>query len=135
MGLLRRIRAILDKAPPEEQGKQLADIEADDVVVHPMVSGRMHTHGGLLAKAGDQEPRAVHVCDHDRPSRRREDVPLVHWSVKERFDRVPDYRPAALRGVKFRLLGKDGEESRVIDGIAGLREYRLQGSATAPPGS
>lgn len=109
-----------------QQGPQLAELTADDIAIHPLVNGVMHLHSGLVAKAVDQEPRAVYVSDNDRPSRAPDALPLVHWSVKERFDTVTDYRPAALRGLRFRLLLADGQRSDVIEGIAGLREYQLR---------
>ena len=109
------------------QGPQLADLTADDLAIHPLVNGVMHLHAGLVAKAIDQEPRAVYVSDDDRPSRDPHALPLVHGSVKERFDRVTDYRPAALRGLRFRLLLEGGRRSEeVIEGIAGLREHPLR---------
>lgn len=108
-----------------QQGPQLAELTADDIAVHPLVNGVVHLHAGLVAKAVDQEPRAVCVSDNDRPSRDPDAAPLVHWSVKERFDQVTDYRPAALRGLRFRLLLADGQHSDVIEGVAGLREYQL----------
>ena len=104
-----------------------AELTADDIAIHPLVNGVMHLHAGLVAKAVDQEPRAVYVSDNDRPSRNRNAVPLVHWTVKERFDTVTDYRPAALRGLRFRLLLEDGQRSDVMEGIAGLREYQPSG--------
>lgn len=107
-----------------QQGSQLAELTADDIAIHPLVNGVMHLHAGLVAKAVDQEPRAVYVSDNDRPSGNRNAVPLVHWSVKERFDTVTDYRPAALRGLRFRLMLEDGQRSDVMEGIAGLREYQ-----------
>lgn len=109
----------------QQQGAQLAELTVDDIAVHPLVNGMMHSHSGLIAKAGDQEPRSVYVSDNDRPTRRAKELPLVHWSVKDRFDKAIHYRPPTLRGLKFRLLLKDGQTSEPIDGIAELREYSL----------
>ena len=114
------IRALL-----RQQGAQLEELSADDIAIHPLVNGVMHLHTGLVARAGDQEPRAVHVSDNDRPTRRGGEFPLIHCSVKERFDASVAYRPPALRGLEFRLLLEDGARSEVIQGIDGLREYRL----------
>lgn len=111
-----RIRNLL-----EDQGEQLEDLSADDVAIHPLVDGVMHGHTGLFAKAVDQEPRVVRV--NDTAGQGGGALPLVHWSVKKRFDTVTDYRPAALRGRRFQLLLEDGQRSGVIEGIAGLREY------------
>ena len=106
-----------------EQGTQLSELTADDIAIHSLSSGVMHLHSGLVAKAGDQEPRSVHVSVNDRPGK---EEPLVHWSVKERFDNTVAYRPPALRGLKFRLLLKDGQTSDLIHGITGLREYSFR---------
>ena len=105
-----------------DQGVLLEELSADDISVHPLVDGVMHGHAGLFAKAVDREPRGVRVNDNEGLS--GEGVPLVHWSVKKRFDMVTDYRPVALRGRRFRLLLEDGQCSEVIEGIAELREYR-----------
>ena len=107
----------------QEQGAQLAELSADDIIIHPIIHGVMHSHTGLIAKASDQEPRSVYVCDNDRPSRAV--VPLIHWSVKKRFETAIHYRPPALRGQKFKLLLQNGEISQELEGIAGLREYEL----------
>ncbi len=58
-------------------------------------------------------------------SRNPQDLPLLHYSVKERFDSVAGYRPAALRGLTFKLLLKDGEVSKSLHGISQLREFQF----------
>lgn len=99
------------------QGDQLADITVDDVVVRPLHRGVLHVHSeGLVSKVAGREPRLVHVAVDDRPARNR--PPLVHNSVKRRFMDVAGYRPPALRGVSFTLVGPDGSSN--VDGIGGL---------------
>ena len=102
-------------------------LEVDDIAIHPLIGGTMHTHTDFLDKVVDQEPRAVHihVSDNNLPDQNETDLPILHESVKKRFDKIAGYRPAALRGVTFRLLFRDGELSRPIQGISGLREYPL----------
>ena len=107
----------------QEQGAELAELTTDDIIIHSIVHGVMHSHSGLIAKASDQEPRSVYVSDNDRPS--RDEVPLIHWSVKKRFETAIHYRPPALRGQEFKLLLQNGETSEELEGIAGLREYAL----------
>ncbi len=115
------IRGLLEKQGlAEDQGKGLPEMDVDDFVINPMATGTLHEHGGLVAKAGDQAPRRVCVNDNDRPC--RDAVPLVHHSVRERFDSVPGYRPAALRGLEFELLLPGGETSSPVRGISGLRD-------------
>lgn len=103
----------------EQQGDALKGLEVDDIEINPKVDGVVHRHAGLMAKLGDQEPRQICVNVNDRPA--KNSLPKVHWSVKERFDNVADYRPATLRGADFVLLRKDGNISDPIKGIAGLR--------------
>ena len=105
------------------QQSELSGLEVDDISLNPMANGVMHGHSGLLAKMGDQDPRAVYVADNDRPSKNELDLPILHHSVKERFFAVPDYRPSALRGLKFKLLQADGETEEVC-GISGLRALK-----------
>ena len=109
----------------EEQGDQLADVTADDVIIQPLDRGTLHAHAGIVAKVAGREPRSVHVCEHDRPLRGGNGVelPLVHFAVKRRFDAVPGYRPTALRGTRFRLFVSHGDVKPALVGIAGLRDF------------
>ena len=100
------------------QGENLYGMEVDDIEINPKSDGVVHRHSGLVVKAG-AEPRRICVNDNDRPSN---DLPTLHCSVKERFKKVADYRPAALRGETFQLLEEDGTKSGPITGIAGLRQ-------------
>lgn len=104
------------------QGEALPGMEADDFAIHPMAHGVLHTHSGLMASVGEQEPRVARVNDNDVKSKNPEDLPLIHHSVRQRFREVADYRPPALRGLTFRLLMPDGDILRdAIQGISGLR--------------
>ena len=107
----------------KEQGDAIAGLDADDIAVHPLVDGPLHAHAGLMAAALDQDVRTICVNDNDRPSKDVNDLPVLHVSVAHRFARVPDYRPAALRGLRFKLLLEDGTTSDPLQGISGLREY------------
>jgi len=104
----------------EQQKDGLEGLEIDDVAVHPL-NGMMHLHSGFLT--GSQEPRVVCVNANDRPC--KDELPILHYSVKERFQKAINYRPAALRGLEFRLLLDDGRISGEICGISGLREFEL----------
>ena len=105
------------------QGDDIAGLNADDIAVHPLIHGLLHAHVGLMAAALDQDVRNVCVNEHNVSSKDERDLPLLHPSVAKRFTRVPDYRPAALRGLKFKLLLDDGNTSDEIQGISGLRAY------------
>ena len=113
-------------------GGDLAGIDVDDVNVNPNVAGPLHSHSGMRMAVLDQDVRAVHVCADDEPC---EDPPTLHVSVQRRFARVPDYRPPALRGLRFRLLFDSGRLSEPITGVSGLHRYRRSpGSAAADAG-
>ena len=121
---LRNDIAIIDGADISEvaeifgaQQKQGVQDEmcADDIAIHPLANGRMHKHSGIMAIS--VRPRKIVVNVNDKASN---DSPLVHESVKERFDTVPAYRPAALRGVEFTLWSANGR-NRGVSGISGLR--------------
>lgn len=105
------------------QDDALAGLDADDIAIHPLVNGPLHTHTGAMAAILDQDARLICVSDNDRPSKAKGDLPILHESVGQRFIQVPDYRPAALRGLKFRLWegGKVGKKA--IQGVSGLRAH------------
>ena len=103
------------------QGQILKLLDADDILIHPNVSGMAHAHTVGFGKMYPKEVRKVCVRDNDRPLATSECRPLVHHSVKARFDLVPEYRPPALRGTRLELLLPGGGRQEV-DGIAGLRE-------------
>ena len=98
-------------------------LDPDDIVIHRSVAASLHAHTSGSGRMYPKETRRMCVWDGDRPLPNRDCRPLVHHAVKSRFDLVPDYRPAALRGARFALLLPDGGMAP-IDGIAGLREHR-----------
>lgn len=103
---------------------RLPGLEADDIEVHPMPHGTLHAHAGAAALL-DQAPRNICVNDRDRPS--PTDLPLVHGSAAERFASVADYRPPALRGLRFKLLPSSGGRALEVSGVAGLRAMGAAG--------
>ena len=111
--------------------KDLAGLDVDDVNIHPNVAGPLHSHSGMRMAVLDQDVRAVHVYADDKPC---DDLPLLHVSVQRRFARVPEYRPPALRGLRFRLLFDSGQLSEPIEGVSGLHRYR-RSPAGAPEAS
>ena len=117
--------SVHDRLAEQRKGNQLMGMVADDIVVHPMPAGPVHFHSGLKATIQGADPRAIHVCINDRPSKNKGDVPLLHLSVKERFHKESGYRPPALRGLRFRLLKDDGSRNAIIEGIAGLRDAKF----------
>lgn len=108
----------------EEQGGRVRDIEVDDLLIHPMVHGTLHTHSGLISRVGKERPRRVCVRVDDEPSKDPDDLPVIHHSVSQRFKQVSGYRPHSLRGLRFKLLLPDGSVSgQSIRGIGGLLNY------------
>ena len=106
-----------------EQGDILKLLDVDDILVHPNVTGMVHRHTSGAGKFLPKDVRKVCVRDDDKPLSSGVARPLVHHSVKARFDLVAEYRPPALRGVEFDLLLPDGR-TESLSGISGLREYR-----------
>ena len=105
-----------------DQGEILKLLDVDDILVHPSVTGMVHRHATGSGRLYAKDVRKVCVRDDDRALSPAACRPLVHHSVKARFDLVAEYRPAALRGVQFDLLLPDGIK-QPISGISGLREY------------
>ena len=113
----KEIRGIL-----EEQGEILKLLDVDDILIHPSITGMVHRHTTGSDRLFPKNTREVCVRDNDLAICTGECRPVVHHSVKARFDLVAEYRPAALRGVLFDLLLPDGNKHR-MSGISGLREY------------
>ena len=107
----------------DEQGEILKLLNVDDILVHPNVTGMVHRHTTGTQRLYEKDVRKVCVREEDRPLSSKVRRPLVHHSVKARFDLVAEYRPPALRGVEFDLLLPGGNTQK-ISGISGLREYQ-----------
>ena len=107
----------------EDQGEILKLLDVDDILVHPSVTGMVHRHTAGTQRLYEKDVRKVCVREEDRPLSPQVCRPLVHHSVKARFDLVAEYRPPALRGVEFDLLLPDGTTQQ-ISGISGLREFQ-----------
>ncbi len=106
-----------------DQGEILSLLDADDIMVHANVTGTVHHHGTGSGKLYPKDLRTVCVRDDDKVLSTDVCRPVVHHSVKSRFDLVAEYRPATLRGVEFDLMLPDGS-TLPVSGISGLREYR-----------
>ena len=93
------------------QKSRLADATADDVVIRGLAHGVLHDNSGMDAKLGGRERRAVCVGGERQagPGQRGRaaNLPLVHAAVRERFLAGGGYRPAALRGLRYRLFDED----------------------------
>ena len=99
-----------------EDGTAVTD---DDIAIEPRFDAQIHAHTGIESTLFDRNAREIQVAGQE------DTRPVLHYSVKLRTDRVPDYRPAALRNLDFQLWLGDGRLSPPIHGIRGLRRYRL----------
>ena len=108
-------------------------IAVDDIIINGLEDGELHAHSGIMEKVGYLQPRTVYVSENDRPSAK---PPLVHHTVRDRFNEVAEYRPPALRGLTFNLLLAKavGGETKTIKGIAGLKPKKnIKVPNTVPP--
>ncbi len=108
------------------QGDVLKMLDVDDILIHENFNGISHLHTEGMGSLYSKRIRRVCVRENDNPVRIEVIRPLVHHSVKSRFDAVPEYRPPALRGLEFDVWLSDNEIKKDIRGIAGLREMSSQ---------
>ena len=98
------------------------EITRDDLAIYPISYGKLHPkiRPQKLAQT-TLHHRLLRVNENDEES--TDKVPLLHYSVKDRFGKAPDYRPTALRNKRYRLVNEHGQpEETVRSGIADLRE-------------
>jgi len=95
------------------------EITFDDIVVKPLVQGKIHgqfyTYGHSITHA----PRSVRVNHKEQASNH---LPIIHNSVVKRFEQLVEYRPYALRNVNYKIRGENGCLSQQRLGISGLSE-------------
>lgn len=89
----------------------------DDLNIKPLTTGKLHTQTRTNTNSVTLAPRLVRVNVNDVIS---EHTPLVHYSVAERFVQVSDYRPYALRNVKFKVVDEQGIAGEIQHGISSL---------------
>ena len=98
------------------------EITRDDLDINPIPYGRSHSQKRTKLKARITLHHRL-LCVNRGDKECQSKIPLVHWSVGERFRRVPDYRPIALRNRRYRLVDKHGQAEQIVrSGIADLRE-------------
>lgn len=108
----------IDYAGLGQAGQNFA-VTRDDLVMHPLAHGKIHEQRRDSVVRQRLRVRAVCVNENDQEAPGK--VPVVHWSVQERFSSVVVYRPIALRGRQYQILGRDGTYSEVLTGIHDLR--------------
>lgn len=91
----------------------------DDLNIKPLVNGVIHDTSASGLHAHVRAPRFVRVNMNDWPSR---NLPIIHHSVKQRFNTVTGYRPYALRNREFLIMQADGsvDKNAVCFGLADL---------------
>ena len=103
------------------QGDALGFLDMDDILMHPNVTCVSRTRPEGLGKLYDRALRNVCVRENNEALPADTHPPLLHHSVKARFDLVPHYRPASLRGLDFDLLLPGSGTKKRLTGITGLR--------------
>jgi pimeloyl-ACP methyl ester carboxylesterase len=93
------------------------DICIDDLNIKPLVTGKLHTQVRTKTNSVTLSPRLVRVNVDDVKSNH---VPLVHHSVSERFTKVSEYRPYALRNLHFKIIDDEGMTIDMPHGISSL---------------
>lgn len=109
-------------SPAALKARGIEHLAEDDVALDPRPDAPIHYHDGTSAAFLDQDASTIQVCDNDEPC---DDLPTLHYSVKQRLERVADYRPSALRDLRFRLWLGEGALSEPIHGLSGLRRYAM----------
>ena len=97
----------------------------DDIAINPLPAGVLHEQHRSAIAQKTLAPRIVRVSENDKTSKSR--LPIIHYSVCERFKTITGYRPYALRNTPFRVMQEDGTiEEAEYQGMKGLREWNLK---------
>jgi len=78
----------------------------DDINIIPIMNGKLHEQKRLGIKSKTLAPRLVRVNVNDNIS---EHIPTIHHTVSDRFHKVTEYRPYALRNVAFNIMDENGK--------------------------
>ena len=89
----------------------------DDLNIAPIFDGKIHEQNRSGVKAKTLAPRLVRVNVDDNKS---DYIPIIHHSVVKRFHSVTEYRPYALRNIKYRIMDEDGDIGSTKQGIVDL---------------
>ncbi len=101
-------------------------IDFEDVFIKPNILAKHHMKDrwgpvGLMTLC----PRAIYVCVNDRPAPGL--YPTVYSEIKTRIDKIIEYRPRALKGVRHCQMDIDGNLMTNIAGevklLDGIRDY------------
>ena len=87
----------------------------DDLNIKPMPNGKLHTQIRTNVNSATLAPRFVRVNVDDVQSKH---IPIIHYTVAERFNQVVDYRPYSLRDKVFKIIDKNGVIGKKQKGIS-----------------
>lgn len=90
----------------------------DDLNINPLNNGKIHEQNRSGIKAKTLAPRLIRVNKDDHPSEK--DIPIIHHTVSDRFHKVTEYRPYALRDAKFYIMDENGKVGKKLKGVANL---------------
>jgi len=86
----------------------------DDLNIKPLIDGKLHSQVRTNTNSATLAPRLIRVNVADVRSKY---IPVIHYSVAERFKLVSDYRPYSLRDASFQIINKQGIIGDVQHGI------------------
>lgn len=93
-------------------------ISLADLVIVPKVDDKLHGNLSNFFDIFTRNTRSVRVSVNQFTS---DHLPLIHHSVAKRFRLLKEYRPYALLKLDYQLLNEQGDLSKKLRGIRGLR--------------
>lgn len=97
-------------------------ISLDDIKILPLIWGKMHEQQrSIIASRMTLAPRMIRVSVDDKLS--LTDMPIVHHTVHDRFMKVANYQPYALRDKKFKIMDSNDNINKKI--YHGINDFRI----------
>ncbi len=93
------------------------EINFDDMVIKPLINGKIHGQLYRYSHSVTHATRSVRINVNELPSTY---LPIIHYSVAQRFQQQVEYRPYALRDVNYQVLDEEGCLTGQCYGVAGL---------------
>jgi hypothetical protein len=75
----------------------------DDLVINPIIDGKMHVALSKYSHRFTQASRSVRINVKELKSNF---LPIIHYSVAQRYQLLPEYRPSALVDVHYQLVNE-----------------------------
>ncbi|WP_083494301.1 phospholipase effector Tle1 domain-containing protein [Colwellia sp. MT41] len=99
------------------------EITFDDIVIKPLVSGKIHRQLFTYSHAFTHAIRSVRVNVNEVAS---SNLAIIHCSVAQRYQQLLDYRPYALYRINYQLLDEQGSLTEQCFGVSALAEHYSQ---------